>query len=234
MADSYQSIAIVVAGGSGKRFGGETPKQFLPLAEQPLLLWTLQAFQQAACIDAFCVVVPQPDVATVQAWRATHDLDKMQWVVAGGVERQDSTYCGLKAIPSCDVVLVHDGARPLLSPQLIADVVKAAHSKGAVVPGIQVHETLKKISSKGHIITTVDRNNYATIQTPQGFRYPMLMEAFQEAQADNFYGTDEAMLIERMGFPVSLVEGQRENIKVTTPQDMELAEAIVASRKGNQ
>jgi len=223
----YQNIAIIVAGGAGTRFGETTPKQFLPLGDHPLLLQTLLPFQASPLIDAFCVVVPADYVETVAGWQNTKSLHKMQWVVAGGPKRQDSTAAGFQQIPRCDVVLIHDGARPLVSTALIERLVAAAQQKGAAVPGLKVHETLKKVASGGHILTTVDRNEYATIQTPQGFRYPILQEALQEAQADAFYGTDEAMLVERMGFPVTMVPGSRDNIKITQPEDMKFAEKIL-------
>lgn len=226
----YKTIAIIVAGGSGSRFGSETPKQFLPLRSEPLLLKTLRIFQETASIDAFCVVVPEDFIDSISAWRTKYELGKMKWVIAGGDERQDSVVKGFKAIDRCEIVLVHDGARPLVTSELMDRIVAGAREKGACVPGLHVEETLKKVASGGHVLTTVDRNNYATIQTPQGFRYAILAEAIQEAKTDGFYGTDEAMLIERMGFPVCVVDGSRENIKVTTPQDLKLAEALLVSR----
>jgi 2-C-methyl-D-erythritol 4-phosphate cytidylyltransferase len=226
----YTTIAIIVAGGSGKRFGSSTPKQFLPLLGRPMLLHTLNAFQACQAVDAVCVVCPDGQEKTVEAWRQSEGLDKVQWVIAGGQERQDSTRCGLQAIPPCEYVLVHDGARPLVTPALIDAVVAGTVEKGAAVPGLVVSETLKKVGEGGAILTTVDRDEYATIQTPQGFRYTMLVEALQEAETDGFYGTDEAMLIERMGFPVSVVTGRRDNIKITDPADLEFAELILKER----
>ena len=230
MAVSPETCAIIVAGGSGNRFGGKTPKQFLTLGDQPLLLWTLQAFEAAPSIDAICAAAPAASVSELETWREIHGLKKLQWVIAGGKERQDSTRCGFKALPPCELVLVHDGARPLVSRELIERVVTATRDKGAAVPGLPVQETLKKVAVGGHVLTTVDRQEYATIQTPQGFRYALLAEALDEAAKDSFYGTDEAMLIERMGFPVCMVTGERDNIKITAPADMSLAEAILARR----
>ncbi len=226
---SHDTIAIIVAGGAGKRFGSETPKQFLELNGKPLLWWTLRAFEQADSIDAICAVVPDGHQQSVSDWEG---LSKLQWVIAGGRERQDSMIRGFESIPPCELVLVHDGARPLVSEELIDEVVAGTRGKGGVVPGLAVAETLKKVSEKGHILATVDRSDYATIQTPQGFRYTILAEAIQEACTDGFCGTDEAMLIERMGFPVCMVSGSSENIKVTTPEDMKLAETILSRQKG--
>ncbi len=228
----YKTIAIIVAGGSGKRFGAEQPKQFLPIQGDPMLLWTLRVFQESAGIDAVCCAVPAEHVKVLEQWKADKGLSKLQWIIAGGQERQDSMIKGFKAIPSCEIVLVHDGARPLVTAEVIDRVIAGAVEKGGAVPGLKVQETLKKVASGGYVLTTVDRSEYATIQTPQGFRYTILAEAIQEAQADSFYGTDEAMLIERMGFPVCMVDGSRENIKVTTPQDMKLAETIIQRRSG--
>ena len=195
-----------------------------------MLLHTLKAFQDAQAIDAVCVVCPAGQEKTVESWLEAECLDKVQWVIAGGQERQDSTQCGLDGIPPCEYVLVHDGARPLATAGLIDAVVAGTIEKGAAVPGLVVNETLKKVGEGGSILTTVDRDEYATIQTPQGFRYTMLMEAMQEAKTDGFYGTDEAMLIERMGFPVSVVPGRRDNIKITDPSDLEFAELILRQR----
>lgn len=227
---SFNTIGIIVAGGSGQRFGSSTPKQFLPLGGRPMLLHTLQAFQAAQAVDAVCVVCPAGQEKTVESWLQPEGLEKVQWVVAGGQERQDSTRCGLQAIPACEYVLVHDGARPLVTPALIDTVVAGTIDKGAAVPGLVVTETLKKVAEGGSVLATVDRDEYATIQTPQGFRYTMLVEALQEAATDDFYGTDEAMLIERMGFPVSVVKGRRDNIKITDPADLEFAELILKER----
>jgi 2-C-methyl-D-erythritol 4-phosphate cytidylyltransferase len=227
----YNTIAIVVAGGSGSRFGTEIPKQFLSILSDPLLVWTLRPFQESESIDAFCVVVPQDFVDDVSGWSSKYGLTKLKWVIAGGQERQDSVVEGLENIPSCEIVLVHDGARPIMTAELIDRVIEGARDQGACIPGLQVQETLKKVASGGYVITTVNRNDYATIQTPQGFRYTILAEAVHEAKTDGFYGTDEAMLIERMGFPVRIVDGCRENIKVTTPNDMKLAEALLMARQ---
>ena len=227
---SYKTLAILVAGGGGKRFGGTTPKQFLPLAGKPLLVWALEAFQACSAIDGICLVIPEEQQASVAEWPQTYQLDKLQWIVAGGKERQDSVLAGFKAIPRADYVLVHDGARPLVTAEVIERVLAGAGDKGAAVPGLDVTETLKRVAEGGNVLTTVDRDEYATIQTPQGFRYTILAEALQEAVTDGFYGTDEAMLIERMGFPVSVVPGQRENIKVTTPDDLRFAELLLGSK----
>lgn len=248
-SESYQVIAIIVAGGLGRRFETETPKQFLDLLGEPLLLRTLRAFQQAAMIDAICLVVPEGFQKTVEGWREDHPLEKLTWIVPGGEERQDSTSFGFKALPACDVILVHDGARPLVDTELIERVVMGAREKGACVPGLHVQETLKKVAASrrspsacskteglcgvemfGHVLATVDREHYATIQTPQGFRYPILAEALREAETDGFRGTDEAMLVERRGFPVCVIEGSADNIKVTTPTDFEWAEALLRKR----
>ncbi len=228
---TQQVIVLIVAGGAGQRFGGETPKQFLPLADQPLLLRTVAPFQEAASIDGICLVVPEAFQDTVSAECQSAGFDKVAWIVAGGVERQDSTRAGFETIPACEIVLVHDGARPLVGVDLIEQVVAGARKKGACVPGVKVRETLKRVAAAGHVLTTVDREEYTTIQTPQGFRYPILAEALAGAAADGFCGTDESMLIERMGFPVCVVPGTADNIKVTTPEDLAVAAALLQERE---
>jgi 2-C-methyl-D-erythritol 4-phosphate cytidylyltransferase len=233
MSQRYKTIAIIVAGGSGRRFGSEIPKQFLPLLDRPMLLHTLQVFQGTDTIDAICVVIPGDYRKTVEQWTKTRSLGKVQWIVEGGTERQDSVRMGFNAIPECDIVLVHDGARPLVSSELIERVITTAEKMGASVPGLPVQETLKRVAEGGHVLTTVDRSQFAVIQTPQGFRYPILAEAIREAATDGFYGTDEAMLIERMGFPVCVVDGSRDNIKVTTSQDFEMAKVLLQKRCEN-
>lgn len=221
------SIAIIVAAGMGRRFGGTTPKQFLELRGEPLLLQTVRRFHDCQAVDQVCLVVPSADIARVESWCKERSFSKVQWVVAGGAERQDSVQAGFDAIPPCELVLVHDGARPVVSAELIQTVIQGAEEKGACVPGVVVQETLKKVAEGGYVVTTVDRNEYYRIQTPQAFRYTILKEALSEAKTDGFYGTDEAMLVERMGFPVCVVDGSPSNIKVTSPEDLGYAATII-------
>ena len=218
---SFQTSAIILAAGLGKRFGGA--KQFADLQGEPLILRTLKAFEASPAIHSYVLAAPAPEQASLQDWGQKYALNKLLAVLPGGYERQDSMVCGFRALKTCDVVLVHDGARPLVSLDLIQKVAEAAYNNGAAIPGLPLVETLKKVGAGGRVISTVDRRQFMRVQTPQGFRYALLQEAIFEAEKDKFYGTDEAMLIERMGFPVTVIPGEARNLKVTLPEDLELA-----------
>ena len=214
--------AIVVAAGAGKRFG--EMKQFAYLRGKPVLEWTLEAFQSHGEVDA--VVLVLPDERDMKHYRMRYA--KIVDVVRGGERRQDSVWQGFRLLDAAapEIVLVHDGARPLVSPGLISRVIAAARADGAAVPALPLEDTVKEVRD-GRVVGTVDRTLLARTQTPQGFRYAVLKKALDQARRDRFYGTDEAMLAERAGIPVSTVEGDPRNIKITTPVDLRIAEGLL-------
>ena len=217
-----QASAIVVAAGAGKRFG--EMKQFAYLRGKPVLEWTLEAFQGHGEVDA--VVLVLPDEQDLKHYRMRYP--KIVDIVRGGERRQDSVWQGFRLLDAAtaEVVLVHDGARPLVSPGLISRVIAAARADGAAVPALPLEDTVKEVR-EGRVVRTADRTLLARTQTPQGFLYTVLKKALYQARRDRFYGTDEAMLAERAGIPVSVVEGDPRNIKITTLVDLKIAEGLL-------
>lgn len=222
-----KTIAVLAAGGSGTRLPGNLPKQFLELGGRPLLAHTWARFARCRSIDGVILVLPREGFEEHRERMATWATgEKLVAVVPGGRERQDSVRHGLQSIPGAfeGVVLVHDGARPLVSEALIEATAGAASRYGAAIAALPVHETLKEVGSDNVVKGTVDRQRLYRAQTPQGFRIDILREAFERALADRFYGTDESALVERIGVEVHLVPGSEKNIKVTTAEDLRLAE----------
>lgn len=220
--------AVIVAAGQGRRFGKAMPKQFFPLAGKPLLSWTLASFEKSQLIAEIVVVLPEDFAAFFE--KLAKRCHKPCRVVTGGKERFDSVKAGLKALdPSCDYVAVHDGARPLVSPGIIDETVTAAKRYGAAIAAVPVKDTIK-FSQKGKFIEkTVDRNHLWSAQTPQVFKRSWLEKAYHKRQTSSL--TDEAQLFERNGKPVCLVFGSYENLKVTTPEDFIMAEALLRKRR---
>jgi len=217
-----RTSAIVVAAGAGKRFGGM--KQFAYLRGKPVLEWTLERFQAHGDVDAVVLVLPDEQDLKHYRMRYAKIID----IVRGGERRQDSVWQGFRLLDAAEpeVVLIHDGARPLVDADLVSRVIAAARADGAAVPVLPVEETIKEVW-QGRVVGTVDRNRLARAQTPQGFRYDVLKKILEAARRDRFYGTDEAMLAERAGIPVSVVQGDPRNIKITTPVDLKFAEGLL-------
>ncbi len=220
--------AIIVAGGSGVRMGGSVRKQFLSLGGRPVICHTLQAFDRCPDIDAIYLVAPPDDVRNCMAvWCSSLTFHKKIQVVAGGRERQDSVYQGLLAVPDqhAGIVVIHDGVRPFISRQQISACVQETRRSGACIVALPVQDTVKEVRSQ-IVSGTLDRHLLWTAQTPQAFEITLIRTAHETAGKDGVTGTDDAMLVERLGRPVHVLEGSRLNIKITTPEDMALAEAI--------
>lgn len=206
-------------------------KQFTELAGTPILIHTLRKFAAVPRVDEIWVVLRQGEIAgfRVRLEKETDVLQKRVELVEGGEQRQQSVANALNAIAASpdDIVLIHDAVRPLVSPEIIEDVLQAAEKYGAAIAGLPAVDTVKQVerSPEGAVIhTTIPRASVVLAQTPQGFRYALLKKAFDDAAADGFLGTDEASLLERAGTPVSVVMGSPRNLKITAPADMELAE----------
>ncbi len=217
--------AIIPAAGQGLRMGGRTPKQFLNLNGKPILDYTLQAFQQCEILNSVILSVPQSEKenATKQ-WLGSPP--KVHQVVTGGEKRQDSVFNGFKAVETdTDIVVIHDGVRPFVTSQLIEDTIQAARKYGAAITAIPVNDTLKK-GKDDFVENTVSREGLWRVQTPQAFTYELLNQAFEKANRDSFYGTDEGSLIEHLGEPVKIVMGSEWNIKITRVDDLVLGEHI--------
>jgi 2-C-methyl-D-erythritol 4-phosphate cytidylyltransferase len=229
-----KTVAVITAAGTGIRMGTGTAKQFMDLGGRPLLAVTLQNFEQCALVESVVLVVPQDRVCYCE--REIVDrfhLHKVGQVVPGGRRRQDSVRFGLEAAgKACELVVIHDGVRPFVPPDFISRIITAASANRAVVPGLPVKETMKEVGPEGRVMETADRRNFRLVQTPQAFRYDDILTAHRRAWKENWEeSTDDALLLERMGVPVTVVEGLEENIKITTPHDLELARFIL-SRKG--
>ena len=225
---TQQVAAIIPAGGIGSRMGLEIPKQFCELNSIPVLAHTLLAFQQTEIISSVIVAAPLDYLARTE--RVVHDfkLDKVVKIVAGGRLRQDSVQAGLLALDSeIDYVAVHDAARPLVSPELITACVLEARKTGAAMAAVPVGDTLKEVNPQGEIQRTIDREKIRQAQTPQVVRVSLLRQAFEVAEKDNFVGTDEASLLEHLGISVMAVNGSEKNFKITRPDDLLIAEAML-------
>jgi 2-C-methyl-D-erythritol 4-phosphate cytidylyltransferase len=228
-------IAIIPAAGAGRRMGSAVEKQFLHLRGIPILAHTLRVFDKSPKIDGIVLVVaPQQRQALEGEVLGPHPCEKLLRVIDGGAERQDSVANGLRAIPpDCELVVVHDGVRPLVSIDLLEAVLEAAHHYGAAIAAIPAGDTVKQADSQ-KVVATLERETIWLAQTPQIFRAKLLRRAYEKAARDQAVVTDDAALVERIGVTVHLVHGSPENIKVTTPGDLLLAEAILAGREGQR
>ena len=208
--------------------GGTGPKQFQSLNGKPILYHTIKTLQNCETISEIILVVPEKEYETANTdWLGKLEIVKK--VVIGGEKRQDSVYNGFCEVSQdSEIVLVHDGVRPFLSQKMIADSIDAAREYGAAITAIPVHDTIKRVDTSGLVSQTIDREGLWRVQTPQAFRYSLLLDAFNKAKSENFYGTDEGSLIEHLGEPVKIVEGLEQNIKITRPEDLELSKAFIS------
>jgi 2-C-methyl-D-erythritol 4-phosphate cytidylyltransferase len=226
-------VAVIPAGGRGQRMGGRTPKQFLTLADAPLLLYCLQVFERAASVSQIILVVPEDERSrTLSDVVERYGLKKVLKVVAGGATRQESVHHGLKeSDPEAEIIVVHDAVRPFVTEDLIDRSIEVARKIGGAIVAVPMKETVKEVSTEGEILRTLDRTHLWLAQTPQTFRRAVLVEAYRKAESEQFHATDDAAVVERLGQKVGIVPGRWDNIKITTPEDMNLAEAILASRR---
>lgn len=223
--------AIVPAAGGGTRMAGALPKQYLPLAGIPLLARTLQALRASGRVQSLILVVPPGQEARCR----TEILEPFglhaDAVVPGGADRQASVFAGLSRIPEgTDLVLVHDGARPFITTEVIQAAVSAAAAVGAAAVAVPVTDTIKVAGPDGSVKETPERGRLWAAQTPQVFRPALLREAHRQALQDGFRSTDDSALVERLGHPVRLVPGSPENVKITTTADLALADHILQAR----
>lgn len=219
---------IIVAGGKGLRMGGDIPKQFLPISGQPVLMRTMQRFHEAladGCGTSIILVLPRDQQDYWQRLCKEYDFRLPHQIASGGETRFHSVQNGLQLIPDDEqgVVGVHDGVRPFVSCDVIRRLYDAACTEGAVVPVVPVVETIRQLLPEGDS-QTVDRSLYRLVQTPQVFRVGLLKESYSQPYREEF--TDDASVVEAMGHHITLVEGNRENIKITTPADLRYAEAL--------
>lgn len=222
-----ETLAVLVAAGRGERMGASRPKAFLEMAGEPMLLRAARTLVACPSVDALVAVVPRQELEHARA--LLEPLAKLRAVVPGGARRQDSVLEGLKQAPDGfdGVVLVHDAARPLVEPELVAAVLAKARETGAAVPLLPVRDTLKRVGEDGQVVATVERGTLFAAQTPQGFRFSLLVRAYEAAFRDRVTLTDEAMAVERLGETVAAVPGSETNRKLTTPEDLAWAEGVL-------
>ncbi len=222
--------AVIPAAGRGQRLGGRD-KALLPLAGRPALAWILEALAHSGQIDEIVVVASQANAAAIESLCQVSKLWIPVRVTFGGAERALSVRAGVECLsPSVKLVLIHDAARPLLTPELVQRAVAMAHRHGAVVAAVPVVDTIKQVSADGRVVTTPERSTLVAAQTPQVFRLDWLREAYCRVGAGLATVTDEATLLERSGFPVYIFPGDPENIKLTTPFDVTIAELLLDYR----
>jgi len=218
------NTAIIVAAGSGTRFGAKKPKQFIEILGQPLIIYTLQKFESCPAIDEIILVLPAAEIESFRQIAKKYNLKKLAKTVSGGKTRAASVWNGLDAIDekSAEIIAVHDGARPLVSGEEITKTIEKAKETGAACLVGFVADTIKEVSD-GKIVRTIDRAKLRRALTPQCFQYAILKRAF----AQNEFGemvTDECFLVEKLDVEVSIVEGNAQNIKITTPEDAAIVE----------
>jgi 2-C-methyl-D-erythritol 4-phosphate cytidylyltransferase len=228
--------ALIPAAGTGRRMEATINKQYLELAGRPVLARTLAIFEQHPAIDHILIVAPADEVAYCQREIVErYGLSKVTAIIAGGDERQDSVRNGLRACTTAaadDLILIHDGARPLLSASLIDAIIAAARVNGACLAAVPVKDTIKRVEN-GQALDTPDRSQLWLAQTPQAFHYALIASAHERAVNDRFRATDDAQLAERDGHPVAVVMGSYRNIKITTPDDLPVAAALLSAEGTN-
>ncbi|MCD1261926.1 2-C-methyl-D-erythritol 4-phosphate cytidylyltransferase [Paenibacillus athensensis] len=224
---------VIVAAGKGSRMKTTESKQYLPLGDRPILVHTLQLFQNICEVDEIVLVTGEADCDRCREYVERYALDKVTAVIAGGAERQHSVHRGLEKLAAgTEWVLVHDGVRPFPAAGQVLACWREAQEHGAAVLAVPVKDTIKVVDDAKCIQSTPDRRSLWAIQTPQAFQLSLLLEAYERAEREGFVGTDDAMLVERTGTVVRVVEGDYYNIKITTPEDLPWAEWILHNVRG--
>lgn len=228
MNNKKKTAVIIAAAGTGKRMGSSIPKQYLKIGGEPILLKSIRAFCDNKEIDWIVVVTNGDYIQACLEMKDRYGLDKIQAVIEGGEERQDSVYRAIVEIdrlcPEIEYVLVHDGARPFVRQETINAVLEAAEEKGAAVACVPVKDSIRQ--EKDGESANLPRQRLYAVQTPQGFQKEILRKAYEQAFADGYYGTDDATLAERIGQSVALVRGTYDNIKITTREDMPMESRV--------
>ena len=223
-----RNCAIILAGGKGRRMGEAINKQYLNIKGHPILYYTLKAFSQSNCIDDIIVVVAEDEMDYCkEEIIKKYNFLKVKDVVIGGKERQDSVLKGLKAASDCEIVLIHDGARPFINQAIISDAICYANLYGATACGVQPKDTIKIKDSSGFSLEAPKREMLFCVQTPQAFKYDLILDCHKKIYKEGIKVTDDTMVVEHYGNKVYLYEGSYDNIKVTTPEDLELGRQIL-------
>ena len=221
--------AIILAGGKGKRMRSAISKQFIDIKGKPIIYYTLKKFSENKKIDNIIVVLPEDEVKYFKENILKKYELRINKIVIGGKERQDSVYNALKSLKnsSTDIVLIHDGARPFISERIINEGIKFAEIYGAAAPGVMPKDTIKVKNEKNFSVDTPNRANLVSIQTPQVFKFDEILECNEKIRYNGEKVTDDTMVVEKYGYSVYLYDGEYTNIKVTTPEDLILAERLI-------
>ena len=224
-------VAIIAAAGQGRRLAAAVAKQYLSVGGMPILARTLRVFDENPLVEGIVLAVGADQrEALEETVLRSYPCRKLLQVVTGGVERQESVGRALEAVsPGCEVVVIHDGVRPLLSQELLTAVIQSARRSGAAMAAVPARDTVKEVEA-GVVRATLDRSRIWLAQTPQAFFTDLIRRAYEAAAREGIQGTDDAALVERLGISVEVVPGSEENIKVTTAADLVFAEAVLAAR----
>lgn len=223
---------IIAAAGNSTRYGTGKSKQFLILDNTPVLIKSIQAFEEIDDVKEIIVTARKQDFEVIEDFIAQYGVRKVKHIVEGGATRQDSIYAAVEKVDEeADLIAVHDGARPLIKRKVIESVIQKADKVDAAACAVPVKDTIKIIDSSGKIVTTPERDSLRAVQTPQIFRFSLYKEAIEKAVSDGKQYTDDCQLVESMGYPVYLVDGDYENIKITTPDDLLVAEKFLSERR---
>lgn len=227
MGEKLRCTAIIMAAGKGKRMQTAVSKQFLPVCGKEILAWTVDVFEKSPLVDTILLMASADGKEDVQHLWNTYGWKKVAAVLEGGKERQNSVANGLAAVgEETDIVLIHDGVRPFVTEEMIADSIVAAQAYGGAVIGVPAKDTIKVCSADGLAVETPDRSTLLQIQTPQTFQRDLIVNAYEKADRDGFLGTDDASVAEFAGHQVKVVMGSYRNIKITTKEDLVIAEAF--------
>jgi len=226
-----RTVAIIPAGGKGKRVGGNTPKQYIKIFGKELIVYTLEIFQKSRFVDEIVIAAEPVYFKKLQALKLKYKLSKITNIIPGGEERQDSVFNALSSlsVKKNDLIIVHDAARPFLDKKTLEEAIAVAGKKGNSIVCIKAKDTLVK--QEGNELNYVDRRNIFCIQTPQTAKYSQMMAAFTKAKEEGFKGTDESMLLQNAGFNISFTEGSILNFKVTTADDVAVAKLLFKNKK---
>jgi 2-C-methyl-D-erythritol 4-phosphate cytidylyltransferase len=227
---AYQ--VIIPAAGQGKRMGAGKNKLLLELNSIPVFIHSLKVFEEDELCDGIILAIHPQDEAEFNSLLKKYGVKKVLELVPGGKERQDSIYNALKTVKGDGIILVHDAARPFIRKEHIHGLLDTALETGAAIIGVQAKDTMKTVRDDV-VMATVERSSLWAVQTPQAFRFSVLYRAYEQAEKDGFIGTDDSSLVERISHPVTMVEGDYDNIKLTTQEDLFFAQAILQKRQGS-
>lgn len=222
------NVAIIVGAGKGERIGNKD-KTFLSLNGKPVLVHSLLPFEKSSLINEVILVVRRDKIDYVKRVVHKYKFKKIKKIISGGKTRQDSVYNGLYKIKNADIVLVHDAVRPLVDEEIIKDAIYNAEKFGAAIPAVPIRETVKK--GDKYIKKTIDRKSLNLAQTPQTFKYEILKKAYKSAKKSKFHGTDDASLVEKLGYRIRIIPGSPKNIKITVNEDIIIAKSLLKKIK---